>query len=99
MRERLVLSNYICTNRRRYQYTLNLEIEIMGRLSNQKRNYNHRSLGLVKPSELGASLYMISKMKLKVQNSKRNLFQYVLIVHVAGKNILCTGYIVADAKE
>ena len=38
-------------------------------------------------------------MKLKVQNSKRNLIQDVLIVHVAGKNILCTGYIVADAKE
>ena len=38
-------------------------------------------------------------MKLKVQNSKRNLIQDVLIVHVVRKYILCTGYIVADAKD
>ena len=78
----------------------------MGRLSNQKSwNYRHKSLGLVKPSELGAPLYiyiptnMISNMKLKVQNSKQNLIQDVLIVHVVRKYILYTVYIVADAKD
>ena len=72
----------------------------MGRLSNQKSwNYRHKSLGLVKPSELGAPLYIYPLMKLKIQNSKRNLIQDVLIDHVVRKYILCTGYIVADAKE
>ena len=38
-------------------------------------------------------------MKLKVQNSKRNLIQDILIVHIVRNHTLCTGYIVADAKD
>ena len=53
----------------------------------------------MKSSKLGASLYIYPLMKLKVQNSKRNLIQNVLILHVVRKYILCTGYIVADAKD
>ena len=72
----------------------------MGRLSNHKSwKYSHSSLGLVKSSKLGESLYIYPLMKLKVQNSKRNFIQDILIVHIVRKYILCTGYIVADAKD